>query len=166
MKSFSGLWLSFRSGLPLPACGRAAAGGSGQSARPERRSSLGAVVFKLPGRTEKRRLAQNGQSKSAGEILFCLGLERRRRWASDADEVRDRRQPNVTILADPGPRRRREDQAVCSICRCRWIPTTWIFKGGDLRYALNYGEVRFRLCSSNFWRTVTLSGRTRGTAGE
>ena len=24
-----------------------------------------------------------------------------------------------------------------------WIPTTWVFKGGDLRYALNYGEVRF-----------------------
>jgi hypothetical protein len=24
-----------------------------------------------------------------------------------------------------------------------WIPTTWIYKGGDLRYALNYGEVRF-----------------------
>ncbi len=24
-----------------------------------------------------------------------------------------------------------------------WIPTTWIYKGGDLRYALNYGEIRF-----------------------
>jgi hypothetical protein len=24
-----------------------------------------------------------------------------------------------------------------------WIPTTWIFKAGDLRYALNYGEIRF-----------------------
>jgi hypothetical protein len=24
-----------------------------------------------------------------------------------------------------------------------WIPSTWIYKGGDLRYALNYGEVRF-----------------------
>jgi hypothetical protein len=24
-----------------------------------------------------------------------------------------------------------------------WIPTTWVYKGGDLRYALNYGEVRF-----------------------
>ena len=24
-----------------------------------------------------------------------------------------------------------------------WIPTTWVYKGGDLRYALNYGEIRF-----------------------
>jgi thiol-disulfide isomerase/thioredoxin len=51
-------------------------------------------------------------------------------------------QPNVTILADPGPR------GVGKIKRfldlpLSWIPTTWVFKGGDLRYALNYGEVRF-----------------------
>lgn len=26
-----------------------------------------------------------------------------------------------------------------------WIPSTWIFKEGRLRYALNYGEVRFPL---------------------
>lgn len=24
-----------------------------------------------------------------------------------------------------------------------WLPTTWIFRDGKLRYALNYGEVRF-----------------------
>ena len=24
-----------------------------------------------------------------------------------------------------------------------WIPTTQVYKGGDLMYALNYGEVRF-----------------------
>jgi len=24
-----------------------------------------------------------------------------------------------------------------------WIPATWIYKSGDLRYALNYGEIRF-----------------------
>ena len=51
-------------------------------------------------------------------------------------------QPNVTVLADPGPR------GVGKITRfldfpLSWIPTTWVFKGGDLRYALNYGEVRF-----------------------
>ncbi|HTZ21536.1 MAG TPA: hypothetical protein VMC06_11705 [Opitutaceae bacterium] len=26
-----------------------------------------------------------------------------------------------------------------------WIPTTWVFKDGQLRYALNYGELRFPL---------------------
>ena len=54
-------------------------------------------------------------------------------------------QPNVVILADRGPRHGPEklkrflDQPVS------WIPTTWVFKGGELRYALNYGEVRFDL---------------------
>jgi hypothetical protein len=24
-----------------------------------------------------------------------------------------------------------------------WVPTTQIYKGGDFRHALNYGEVRF-----------------------
>ena len=26
-----------------------------------------------------------------------------------------------------------------------WVPTTWVFRDGKLRYALNYGEVRFPL---------------------
>ncbi|MBI5381464.1 MAG: hypothetical protein HZA31_06150 [Opitutae bacterium] len=26
-----------------------------------------------------------------------------------------------------------------------WIPTTWVYKDGQLRYALNYGELRFPL---------------------
>jgi hypothetical protein len=24
-----------------------------------------------------------------------------------------------------------------------WIPTTWVYRDGRLRYALNYGELRF-----------------------
>jgi thiol-disulfide isomerase/thioredoxin len=55
-------------------------------------------------------------------------------------EIGDQR--NVTILADPGPRgadriKRFNDLPLS------WIPTTWVYKGGDLRYALNYGELRF-----------------------
>jgi hypothetical protein len=26
-----------------------------------------------------------------------------------------------------------------------WIPATWLYKGGELRYALNYGEMRFEV---------------------
>lgn len=26
-----------------------------------------------------------------------------------------------------------------------WVPTTWVFREGKLRYALNYGEVRFAM---------------------
>ena len=52
-------------------------------------------------------------------------------------------QPNVTILADPGPRRGANKIKQFAGLPLSWIPTTWIYKGGDLRYALNYGEVRF-----------------------
>ena len=51
-------------------------------------------------------------------------------------------QPNVTILADPAPRGPGHIKQFAGL-PLSWIPTTWIFKGGDLRYALNYGEMRF-----------------------
>ena len=51
-------------------------------------------------------------------------------------------QPNVTILADPGPRGAEHIKKFAGL-PLSWIPTTWIFKGGDLRYALNYGEIHF-----------------------
>ena len=50
-------------------------------------------------------------------------------------------QPNVTILADPGPRGKEHIKQFAGL-PLSWIPTTWLFKGGDLRYALNYGELR------------------------
>ena len=52
-------------------------------------------------------------------------------------------QPNGTILADPGPRRGDNKIKQFVGLPLSWIPTTWIYKGGNLRYALNYGEVRF-----------------------
>ncbi len=52
-------------------------------------------------------------------------------------------QPNVTILADPGPRLGDNKIKQFAGMPLSWIPTTWVYKGGDLRYALNYGEVRF-----------------------
>jgi len=52
-------------------------------------------------------------------------------------------QPNVTILGDAGPRRGENKIKQFAGLPLSWIPTTWIYKGGDLRYALNYGEVRF-----------------------
>ena len=51
-------------------------------------------------------------------------------------------QPNVTILADPGPRTGNKIKQFAGL-PLSWIPTTWVYKGGDLRYALNFGEVRF-----------------------
>jgi hypothetical protein len=51
-------------------------------------------------------------------------------------------QPNVKITADPGPRTGDKIKQFAGL-PLSWIPTTWVYKGGDLRYALNYGEVRF-----------------------
>jgi len=52
-------------------------------------------------------------------------------------------QSNVAILADLGPRRGENKLKQFAGLPLSWIPTTWIYKDGDLRYALNYGEVRF-----------------------
>ncbi len=54
-------------------------------------------------------------------------------------------QPNVSILADPGPRTGADKIKRFLDLPVSWIPTTWVYKGGDLRYALNYGEVRFEV---------------------
>lgn len=51
-------------------------------------------------------------------------------------------QPNVTVLADPGPRGKNHITLFAGL-PLSWIPATWVYKGGDLRYALNYGEVHF-----------------------
>jgi len=51
-------------------------------------------------------------------------------------------EPNVTITADPGPRTGDKIKQFIGL-PLSWIPTTWVYKGGDLRYALNYGEIRF-----------------------
>lgn len=52
-------------------------------------------------------------------------------------------QPNVAVFADPGPRSGPEKIKRFLNLPLSWIPTTWVYKGGDLRYGLNYGEVRF-----------------------
>ena len=52
-------------------------------------------------------------------------------------------QANVMILADPGPRTGAGKLKRFLDLPVTWIPTTWVYKAGDLRYALNYGEVRF-----------------------
>jgi thiol-disulfide isomerase/thioredoxin len=58
--------------------------------------------------------------------------------------------PNVTILADPGPRKGDDKIKRFLDLPLSWIPTTWIYKGGDLRYALNYGEIRFDVLQQMF----------------
>lgn len=51
-------------------------------------------------------------------------------------------EPNVTVLADPGPRSDGKIKQFLGL-PLSWIPSTWIYKAGELRFALNYGEIRF-----------------------
>jgi thiol-disulfide isomerase/thioredoxin len=53
-------------------------------------------------------------------------------------------QKNFQLLLHPNPSRKKEDKMTTFLgMPVSWIPTTWVFKDGELRYALNYGELRF-----------------------
>jgi len=53
-------------------------------------------------------------------------------------------EPNFRLLLHPnGSRKKDEKMTELLGLPVSWIPTTWIFKDGKLRYALNYGELRF-----------------------
>ena len=50
---------------------------------------------------------------------------------------------NVTLLVDSNGSRGEDRTRRFLDLPMTWIPTTWVFREGKLRYALNYGEVRF-----------------------
>ena len=53
-------------------------------------------------------------------------------------------QKNFQLLLHPNGARRDEDRMRSFLgYEVNWIPATWVFRAGKLRYALNYGEVRF-----------------------
>ena len=53
-------------------------------------------------------------------------------------------QKNFQLLVHPNASRRNEERVNSFLgLPVTWIPTTWVFREGTLRYALNYGELRF-----------------------
>ena len=67
-------------------------------------------------------------------------------------------QKNFALLLHPNSSRRQADEMKTFMgLPVTWIPTTWVFKDGELRYALNYGELRFDMLqqlvrdSTNDW---------------
>jgi thiol-disulfide isomerase/thioredoxin len=53
-------------------------------------------------------------------------------------------QPNFVALTHPNPGRKGDERINHLLgLPVTWIPTTWIFQDGQLRYAMNYGEMRF-----------------------
>jgi thiol-disulfide isomerase/thioredoxin len=66
----------------------------------------------------------------------------------DGREVLERNgvgdEPNFQLLLHPnGSRERGNKVSEVLGLPISWIPTTWVFRDGKLRYALNYGELRF-----------------------
>jgi thiol-disulfide isomerase/thioredoxin len=53
-------------------------------------------------------------------------------------------QKNFRHLQHPNTSRKKDVEMTSFMeMRVGWIPATWIFRDGRLRYALNYGEIRF-----------------------
>jgi thiol-disulfide isomerase/thioredoxin len=56
-------------------------------------------------------------------------------------------QPNLTLLTHPSATSKAGPERMNTFLGLpvTWLPTTWVFRDGKLRYALNYGEVRFEM---------------------
>lgn len=55
-------------------------------------------------------------------------------------------QANFQLLVHPNPARKEDERMQTFMGESiNWIPTTWVFKDGQLRFALNYGELHFPL---------------------
>lgn len=52
-------------------------------------------------------------------------------------------QENFQLFLHPNPSRKGDRMTTFMNLPVSWLPTTWVFKDGQLRYALNYGELRF-----------------------
>jgi thiol-disulfide isomerase/thioredoxin len=53
-------------------------------------------------------------------------------------------QKNFQLLLHPNASRRDDEKTASFLgLPLMWLPATWVFREGRLRYALNYGEVRF-----------------------
>jgi thiol-disulfide isomerase/thioredoxin len=74
-------------------------------------------------------------------------------WAGDKGDGRSMLaqygvggQENFQLLVHPNASRKKEDKMTEFLgLPVTWIPTTWVFRDGTLRYAVNYGELRFSM---------------------
>jgi thiol-disulfide isomerase/thioredoxin len=56
------------------------------------------------------------------------------------------KQANFQLLLHPNPSKKEGERFDKFLgLPVTWLPTTWVFRDGKLRYALSYGEVRFPL---------------------
>lgn len=53
-------------------------------------------------------------------------------------------QPNLLLRTHPNPSRLEADRLNTFLGqRVAWLPTTWVYRAGQQRFAFNYGEIRF-----------------------
>jgi hypothetical protein len=53
-------------------------------------------------------------------------------------------QPNLLLRTHPNPSRLEADRLNVFLGqRLAWLPTTWVYRAGQQRFAFNYGEIRF-----------------------
>jgi thiol-disulfide isomerase/thioredoxin len=72
-------------------------------------------------------------------------------WSGDSGDGREMLQKlglgpqkNFQLFMHPNTSRRDEEKMTSFLgLPVMWLPATWVFREGKLRYALNYGEVRF-----------------------
>ncbi len=54
-------------------------------------------------------------------------------------------QPNFLARTHPNASAAAEKMETFLGQPLQWVPTTWVYRNGKLRYALNYGEIRFEM---------------------
>jgi thiol-disulfide isomerase/thioredoxin len=73
-------------------------------------------------------------------------------WHGGLNDVRELsaaglgKQPNFVAITHPNESRKAGEKLEKFLgLPVAWVPTTWVFREGRQRYALNYGEVRFEM---------------------
>jgi thiol-disulfide isomerase/thioredoxin len=99
----------------------------------------------------KAEMRPDGWSKFVGEnpsakIVFINVWSRGQDGAPKLASAGLGAQPNFTALTHPNSSSKSGGRLEKFLdLPVTWLPTTWVFRDGELRYALNYGEVRFEM---------------------
>ncbi len=82
-------------------------------------------------------------------------------WNSDQDDAGTLAkhglgdQPNLKIWRHPNQSSRQGERVSALLgVPVTWMPTTWVFRDSRMRYAINYGEVRFDMLQQMLKDTV------------
>lgn len=76
------------------------------------------------------------------------------------------KQANFTHLQHPNDSRKKDEQVSSFMgIPMWWVPSTWVYKDGKLRYMLNYGELRFPMLNQMILDSTEAWKHPKGEAG-